>query len=121
MADGKHNYYLVNLGCAKNAVDAESMAQLLGRGGYSGVVVPDEASVLIVNTCGFIDAAKQESIQTLRELAETKRDDQLLIAAGCLAQRYGSVLSQEVPGSGWSDRHAALDGHPGSDQAVART
>ena len=98
MADGKHNYYLVNLGCAKNAVDAESMAQLLGRGGYSGVVVPEEASVLIVNTCGFIDAAKQESIDTLRELAEAKRGDQLLIAAGCLAQRYGPVLSQEVPG-----------------------
>jgi len=93
-----HVYYLVNLGCAKNLVDAESMAQLLTREGYRGTGSPDEASVLIVNTCGFIDAAKQESLNTLRELAENKQPGQLLIAAGCLSQRYGKVLTQEVPG-----------------------
>jgi len=93
-----HVYYLVNLGCAKNLVDAESMAQLLTREGYRGTGSPDEASVLIVNTCGFIDAAKQESLNTLRELAENKHPGQLLIAAGCLSQRYGKVLTQEVPG-----------------------
>jgi ribosomal protein S12 methylthiotransferase len=86
------------MGCAKNLVDAEGIAQLLGREGYRGAASPDEASVLIVNTCGFIDAAKQESIDALRELAGGKRSDQLLIAAGCLAQRYGKVLSEEVPG-----------------------
>src|SRR5690554_2859009 len=93
-----HVYYLVSLGCAKNLVDAESMAQLLTREGYRGTGSPDEASVLIVNTCGFIDAAKQESLNTLRELAENKQPGQLLIAAGCLSQRYGKVLTQEVPG-----------------------
>jgi len=62
------------------------------------VASPEEASVLIVNTCGFIEAARQESIEALRDLADGKRPDQLLIAAGCLAQRYGAVLSQEVPG-----------------------
>jgi ribosomal protein S12 methylthiotransferase len=86
------------MGCAKNLVDAEGIAQLLGLEGYRGAASPDEASVLIVNTCGFIDAARQESIDALRELAGGKRSDQLLIAAGCLAQRYGKVLSEEVPG-----------------------
>jgi ribosomal protein S12 methylthiotransferase len=89
---------MLNMGCAKNLVDAEGIAQLLGREGYRGAETPDDASVLIVNTCGFIDAAKQESIDALRELAGGKRSDQLLIAAGCLAQRYGKVLSEEVPG-----------------------
>jgi ribosomal protein S12 methylthiotransferase len=91
-------YYLLSLGCSKNTVDSEGMAQLLGRAGYHGAGSPERASVLIVNTCGFIDAAKQESIEALRELAEAKRPDQLLIAAGCLAQRYGPALAQEVPG-----------------------
>jgi ribosomal protein S12 methylthiotransferase len=91
-------YYLLSLGCSKNTVDSEGMGQLLARAGYRGAASPEHASVLIVNTCGFIDAAKQESIQALRELAEAKRPDQLLIAAGCLAQRYGSALAQEVPG-----------------------
>lgn len=94
----KHVYYLLNLGCAKNLVDADSMAQLLSNAGYRGAGSPDEASVLIVNTCGFIDAAKQESLDALRELAAGKSPGQLLIAAGCLSQRYGDVLSQEVPG-----------------------
>ncbi len=98
MSERNHTFYLLSLGCAKNTVDSESMAQILARGGYQGTVSADEASVLIVNTCGFIDAAKQESIDVLRELAAAKRPDQMLIAAGCLAQRYGAVLSQEVPG-----------------------
>jgi len=98
MAKRDHVYYLLSLGCSKNTVDSESMGQLLARGGYRGSGTPDQASVLIVNTCGFIDAAKQESIEALRDLAEHKRPDQLLIAAGCLAQRYGPALSQEVPG-----------------------
>ena len=94
-----HNrYFLVSLGCSKNAVDSESIAQLLQRQGMRGVGDPDSAEVLIVNTCGFIDAAKQESIDVLRQLAEVKRADQMLIAAGCLSQRYGEALVQEVPG-----------------------
>jgi len=98
MKQREHAYYLLSLGCAKNTVDSEGMAQLLNRSGYAGTATPDEASVLIVNTCGFIDAAKRESIDALRELAEGKRKGQMLIAAGCLAQRYGSALAQEVPG-----------------------
>lgn len=97
MAD-PHSYYLMNLGCAKNLVDAEGIAQLLNREGYRGTATPDEASVLIVNTCGFIDVARQESIEALRELAEQKAPGQMLIAAGCLSQRYGKALAQEIPG-----------------------
>lgn len=74
------------------------MAQLLLRDGYRAVEDPGQASVLIVNTCGFIGPAKKESLETLRELADHKRDDQVLIAAGCLTQRYGPEVAREVPG-----------------------
>jgi ribosomal protein S12 methylthiotransferase len=94
----EHVYYLSSLGCAKNTVDSESMAQLLARAGYQGTDRPEKASTLIVNTCGFIEPARQESITVLRDLAARKGRHQLLIAAGCLAQRYGAILSQEVPG-----------------------
>lgn len=90
-------FYLLSLGCSKNTVDSESMAALLGRAGYDSTAEADEAGVLIVNTCGFIQAAKEESIGALRELADNKGPEQLLIAAGCLAQRYGSLLLEEVP------------------------
>ena len=91
-------YFLLSLGCSKNSVDSESMAQLLNASGYAPVVEPDEASILIVNTCGFIGPSRAESIQTLRELAEAKSKRQTLIAAGCLSQIWGPKLVEEVPG-----------------------
>lgn len=94
----QNNYYLLSLGCSKNTVDSESIAQVLHQNGMKGVENPNRAEVLIVNTCGFIDAAKQESINALRELVENRRDGQMVIAAGCLSQRYGANLVQEVPG-----------------------
>ncbi|MCS6836696.1 MAG: 30S ribosomal protein S12 methylthiotransferase RimO [Anaerolineae bacterium] len=94
----KNKYFLLSLGCSKNTVDSESMAQVLSQQGMIGVDVPQEAEVLIVNTCGFIDSAKQESIHALRELVEQKRQGQMVIAAGCLSQRYGRALVSEVPG-----------------------
>ncbi|MBI1855372.1 MAG: 30S ribosomal protein S12 methylthiotransferase RimO [Chloroflexi bacterium] len=93
-----NTFHLVSLGCAKNTVDSDSMAQLLMRDGYRAVENPAKANILIVNTCGFIGPAKQESIDVLRELSEGKRNDQLLIAAGCLTQRYGAEVAQQVPG-----------------------
>ena len=71
---------------------------LLGQAGYRGTAVPDDADVLIVNTCGFLAAAEEESLATLRELAESKRPGQTLIAAGCMAQRAGERIVREVPG-----------------------
>lgn len=94
----KNTFHLVSLGCAKNTVDSDSMAQLLLRDGYSATEDPGKASVLIVNTCGFIGPAKDESFRVLGELAEAKRDGQILIAAGCLTQRYGVEVAQKVPG-----------------------
>ena len=92
------SFHLVSLGCAKNSVDSESMAQVLGREGYQSLEAPDRAEFLIVNTCGFIGPAKDESYQVLQELAEDKESGQWLIAAGCLSQRYGSEVIERVPG-----------------------
>lgn len=94
----KNTFHIVSLGCAKNTVDSDSMAQLLIRDGYRAVDTPRRANVLIVNTCGFIGPAKEESIDILRELAAGKRKDQILIAAGCLTQRYGTEVAVKVPG-----------------------
>ena len=91
-------YYLLTLGCPKNTVDSEGMAMLLSAAGYRGAAVPEDADVLIVNTCGFLAAAEEESLATLRELAQHKRRGQTLIAAGCMAQRAGERIVREVPG-----------------------
>ncbi len=94
----KKTFHLISLGCAKNTVDSDSMKQLLERDGYKAVSTPQQASVLVVNTCGFISPAREQSYSVLRDLAEGKRTDQLLIAAGCLTQRYGAEVARQVPG-----------------------
>ena len=91
-------FHLTYLGCAKNDVDSDSMVQLLERNGYRAVTEPQRASVLIVNTCGFIGAAREQSYLALRTLAEKKRPDQMLIAAGCLTQRYGMEVARQIQG-----------------------
>ena len=90
-------YYLLTLGCAKNVADSDGIGALLDRAGYAASPNSDDAEVLIVNTCGFLQASRQESLGALRELGEQKRDDQLLIAAGCLISRYGETVQREVP------------------------
>lgn len=91
-------FHFISLGCAKNTVDSDSMAQLLSGSGFQPTDDPGEAGVIIVNTCGFIGPAKDESFRVLGELAGEKRNDQLLIAAGCLTQRYGAEVAKKVPG-----------------------
>lgn len=91
-------FYLLSLGCPKNTVDAEAMTGLLEEAGWRRTDRPERADVLIVNTCGFIDAARAESYAALQELAAAKRSGQLLLAAGCLSQRYGPEVRQAVPG-----------------------
>jgi ribosomal protein S12 methylthiotransferase len=91
-------YYLLTLGCPKNTVDSEGMAMLLQNDGYRATADPGRADVLIVNTCGFLEAAKEESIATLQELAAGKQRHQRLVAAGCLAQRDGDEIVRRVPG-----------------------
>ena len=91
------SYYLLSLGCSKNTVDSESMARLLESEGLRGTDDPARAEVLIVNTCGFIGPAREESINALRELGANKAPGQYLIAAGCLSQRYGADLPAQIP------------------------
>ncbi len=89
----------VNLGCSKNQVDSEVMLGSLVANGFELTPKAEEAEVVIVNTCGFIDAAKQESINTILEHAELKQTGacKVLIAAGCLVQRYQDGLLKELP------------------------
>jgi len=91
-------YYLVSLGCPKNTVDSEGMGFLLKDAGYRPVAVPDAADLLIVNTCGFIQPAREEALGVLRDLSRDKRPYQRLVAAGCYAQLYPQELIREVPG-----------------------
>ena len=93
-----NSFYLVSLGCAKNTVDSDSMAGLLEEDGFKALEKPSNAEFLIVNTCGFIQSARQESIEVLQELAEKKKPGQWLIAAGCLIECHREQLIAEVPG-----------------------
>lgn len=94
----KNTFYLASLGCAKNTVDSDSMAVLLEEDGYQAVEKPNSAEVLIVNTCGFIQSARQESIEVLKELADKKKPGQILVAAGCLTERSRELMVNSVPG-----------------------
>jgi len=94
----RRRFYLLPLGCPKNTVDAEGMRALLEEAGWRQTERPERADALIVNTCGFIDAARQESLAALHDLARSKKAGQVLLAAGCLSQRQGEELKQSVPG-----------------------
>jgi ribosomal protein S12 methylthiotransferase len=90
--------YFVSLGCPKNQVDTEVMLGVVRDGGHALVDDPHDADTLVVNTCGFIEAAKQESIDTILELAGIKAGGgQRLVVAGCLSQRYPTELANEMP------------------------
>ncbi|MBR0367446.1 MAG: 30S ribosomal protein S12 methylthiotransferase RimO [Clostridia bacterium] len=90
---------LVSLGCAKNRVDSENMLGMLREKGYGIVSDPAEADILFVNTCGFIESAKEESIDAIFEMAQYKKADKTkkLYVTGCLAQRYPEALMSEIP------------------------
>jgi ribosomal protein S12 methylthiotransferase len=96
---GKTTLGFVNLGCTKNQVDAEIMLGTLAANGFELSADPDKAEVVIINTCGFIEEAKQESINTIIEHGELKKSGscKVLIASGCLAQRYQGDLLKELP------------------------
>lgn len=90
-------YHLITLGCPKNKVDSDGIEMLLQGADYRATASARDADVLIVNTCGFLEAAKEESIGVLRDLGRAKRRNQVLIAAGCLAQRNGQEVLDRVP------------------------
>jgi len=91
--------YMMTLGCPKNRVDSEVMLGTLQHKGYALVQEPEDAEVIVVNTCAFIGPAKQESIDSILEMAEYKKAGRCntLVVTGCLSQRYSGELSQEMP------------------------
>lgn len=90
---------LISLGCAKNLVNSEQMLYLLSEAGYALTPSPDGADAVIINTCGFIDAAKSEAIDTILEMAKLKSEGRLgrIIVTGCLTERYKSAVTEELP------------------------
>jgi ribosomal protein S12 methylthiotransferase len=99
MTRSKQKISIVSLGCARNLVDSEVMAGFLQQSRYTMVQQPADADVIIVNTCGFIGAAKEESIDTIIEIGRLKEEGNLkkLVVAGCLSQRYPDELARELP------------------------
>jgi ribosomal protein S12 methylthiotransferase len=92
------NIYFVSLGCPKNQVDTEVMLGQVQAAGHALCDVPDDADVIVVNTCAFIDQAKAESINTILEMAEYKKERAAkLVVTGCLAQRYADEIAAEIP------------------------
>ncbi|MBI5510638.1 MAG: 30S ribosomal protein S12 methylthiotransferase RimO [Deltaproteobacteria bacterium] len=91
--------YLISLGCPKNRVDSEVMLGHLVDGGFELVDRPEDADIIVVNTCGFIDAAKEESVDTILEMAQHKANGtcRKLVVSGCLSQRYAPALAAEIP------------------------
>lgn len=91
--------HIVTLGCSKNTVDSETLAGHLRANSMELATTVEDADTLIINTCGFIDAAKEESVNTILEAAELRKEGKLsqLIVAGCLSERYGNELRKEIP------------------------
>ena len=109
--------YLTSLGCPKNLIDSEVMLAALERDGYALVDRPEEASLLLVNTCGFIRQAVEEAIDEILEMAAYKADDprKRLVVTGCMVQRYGRQLIAELPEV---DLFIGLDDFPRIDQLL---
>lgn len=101
--------WLTTLGCSKNQVDSDKITAVLGDAGYVDADSPEDADVVMVNTCGFIDAARRESIDTILELSDHKRDDAKLVVMGCMAQRYEQELVEALPEA---DAVIGLDRYP---------
>ena len=93
----RKNIYIDTLGCAKNEYDSQMLAAALVERGCSIVFDPEDADIMIVNTCGFIEDAKKESIARIFELAEEKGRGMKLVVTGCLSERYHSELAEEMP------------------------
>lgn len=88
------SYWLETLGCAKNQVDSDKLAGLLSSKGYRRARSPQRADLVVVNTCAFIEAAREESVETVAALAQAKKAGARLVVTGCLAQRYGAELAE---------------------------
>lgn len=97
MAPSPRSYWIETLGCAKNAVDSAKLAGTLAADGLAEAATVEDADVVVVNTCAFIEAARQESVDTILGLADARRADARLVVTGCMAERYGAELAAELP------------------------
>ena len=96
----KHTISMITLGCSKNLVDAECMSAILREQGYEMVEDVSSAEAVVVNTCGFIESAKKEAIDTILEVASLKgprKKLKFIVATGCLAQRYPEEIKKSLP------------------------
>src|SRR6478752_826752 len=95
----KGTYAFISLGCPKNTVDSERMLGKLAQDGYALVPDASGADVVVINTCGFIEPARQESLGVIREMLDLKKQGKVgaVVVAGCLAERKGDALLEEVP------------------------
>lgn len=96
---GGHTVAVLTLGCARNEVDSEELAGRLAADGFTLVEDPEEATTVLVNTCGFVESAKKDSVDTLIAAADLKQTGDLraVVAVGCMAERYGSELAESMP------------------------
>ena len=101
--------WLTTLGCSKNQVDSDKITAVLGDSGYTDASDPQSADVVMVNTCAFIEDARRESIDTILDLAQAKKDDAKLVVMGCMAQRYEQELVEALPEA---DAVIGLDRYP---------
>src|SRR4051812_1685057 len=90
-------YWLETLGCPKNQVDSDKLAGTLAADGYRPAASPEEADLVVVNTCAFVEAARQESVDTVLALAAARRPGARVVVTGCLAERYGDELAEALP------------------------
>lgn len=93
----KNKFHFTSLGCARNLVDSEVMIGLLLKAGYEHTPHMDAADYLVVNTCGFLESSRQEGIDTIAEMFETKKSDAKVIVAGCMVQKHGAILKEKFP------------------------
>jgi ribosomal protein S12 methylthiotransferase len=91
------SFWVETLGCPKNQVDSDKLTGTLLADGLVPAAAPDEADVVVVNTCAFIEAARQESIETVLALSDARRPGARLVVTGCMAERYGSELAEALP------------------------
>jgi ribosomal protein S12 methylthiotransferase len=94
---GEGRYWLQTLGCPKNQVDSDKLAGRLAAQGYRRAAGPAEADLVVINTCAFIESARQESIETVLELADQRSPGARLVVTGCMAERYGDELTEALP------------------------
>ncbi len=95
--DSKNSFHFTSLGCARNLVDSEVMIGILLRAGYQITSQPEEADFLVVNTCGFLEASRQEGLATIGELFAVKKQDAKVIVAGCMVQKHSDLLKEHYP------------------------